>query len=428
MTRFDVVIQGFKLNGAEPLSRVLERVLGCSVDEAKALGKRFPSVVRRELEPAQATALAEVLRAAGARIELVESGSAPTAAVAAAAQAVSAEQAAPRRESAAGKYLLGTLKIMLSGPPPRPPEAKPAVLSADVAPSARGSVPVPKRESLVGKYVMGTLRIALNGPPPPPEPVAAKPEPAGPAPTHEVGVLDDVLNPTGGGAALEIDEGALHARNYVSGGRADVQRPSLMMRMVDIPARVVRRARAKDPEEEAQVSQRARWLIPALVACGAILIVGASVTAVSHPSGGSRVEAQSVGSANGNEALPPGEQQQGDEKTSSQDEGGANHPLLRIAPKPMEASLASILRRQIPGTSGVAIEWPAGEKPEGSVQCMVVSGTSSQREERVAALLNTGKRISVSPTVASQMRDHSEVLRAADNSPNAQYTMLCLQN
>jgi hypothetical protein len=94
----------------------------------------------------------------------------------------------------------------------------------------------------------------------------------------------------------------------------------------------------------------------------------------------------------------------------------------------MEAALASIMRKRVPGTHAVSIDWPEGQEPKEPVQCMLVEGSSVQREQRVRALLATGKRMTLTPLIESQLRDHEEVLRIALGDANAHFSSLCLVN
>ena len=86
------------------------------------------------------------------------------------------------------------------------------------------------------------------------------------------------------------------------------------------------------------------------------------------------------------------------------------------------------MRKRVPGVHAVSIDWPAGKELAEPVQCMLVAGSTSQRDERARALLTTGRRAPITPAMDGQLRDHGEVLRVALGDANAHFTPLCLAN
>jgi hypothetical protein len=419
MGGFDVVITGFKLNGRDTPARVLERVLGEPPDSAKALTRSFPAVVRRCLSPVEADPLVLALRAAGARVELRPTGSGP-------------EAAAPVRQSAAptARAMAG---LIASQPAPSGVPS-PAEQSFKLG-TLRIETPAAEKKT-TGKFILGTLKIMLKGPPAPPPPQpdfvitpaapAADPE----ALLHATGMRDDAFDDLGSQRPLELDTDALEQRsNFVSGGRRDAaHRPSLMNlvreSLVDIPLRVVRRSRATEPSTGLVSAPRVPYLWHGFVGVGIVIILCLSF-ALANKGDGEVAAAQ-----DGAPPPLPGAAAQTARTTQAIEEDAPKlHPILQLVPEPMEPALANILRKQVAGTHSVRIDWGEDGPPEDDrVSCVVVSGSAVQREERVRALLATGRRYPTTPSLESQMRDHMEVLRMADNDAKAQYTPLCLGN
>jgi hypothetical protein len=67
----DVVLTGFRLNTGEPPAKVLERVLGLEPAKARAATQRFPVILARTSQE-RADQLAEILREAGAMVDVRE--------------------------------------------------------------------------------------------------------------------------------------------------------------------------------------------------------------------------------------------------------------------------------------------------------------------------------------------------------------------
>ena len=160
MAGHDVVVSGFRLNGAESPAKVLERVLRCSGEQARALSKRFPVTVQGELSRAAADSLAAQLREAGARVEVREVAS----------PALAQAPVDGAQPESAGR-------APIAPPEPVGPLAAPPVESPAASPDTtfkvgtlRIQVPAKARDSLAGRYLIGTLKILLpaGGPPPPP--------------------------------------------------------------------------------------------------------------------------------------------------------------------------------------------------------------------------------------------------------------------
>jgi hypothetical protein len=419
----DVVILGFRLNGPEAPAKALERLLRVSAGDARAMAKRFPCMAGADLAEAEAEALADQLRAVGARVEV---------------RSRTKQPAQPEREPIAD---LG--RAPMEPPAPVNPVAHIRLPEAPAAPVAetfqlgplRLSVPGKARESLAGKYLLGTLRILLpqGGPPPPAAqapgvapPVAELPQP-GASDLYETGMRDDVLGGLGEGAALELDEAARDGARYVSGGRA--QRPSLMMRvgksLADMPSNLVRRRVAGPGRSRFRGIRRSQLLVPSLGG-GVLALLAWLLFGALAQSDGARVEAQQ-GSAMGEpaRAMVGAAERSGE---STERPSAELHPMLKLAPEAMQGSLAAILRKQVKGVSSVAIDWPEGQEPKPTVRCMLVAGTSNERAERVRALLATGKSVEITPMMANQLRDHAEVLRTVSGESNAHHTPLCLTN
>jgi hypothetical protein len=429
MGGFDVVITGFKLNGRESAAKVLERVLGEQPDSAKALAKTFPSVVRHALAPAEADAVVLALRAAGARVELRAAGTA--------APAAQPAPLAPTASAMAG----------LIAAQPRPASVPVPAQQGVQLGAARIAEPAREEKKSTGKFILGTLKILLNGPPPPPpqQPaVVIKPAPE-PALTademlHATGMRDEAFDDVGTQQPLELDTEALQARaNYVSGGRKEQKeqpaRPSLLDIMADIPLRVVRRAKpqeevAVEPGALASLESRHPYIWHAFVGVGLLVCLVLSLAIIyKEPA---RHEVAHAAAKGGPEVLTPEEQKaKQDAKLGPEmeQEAPALHPILQIAPKPMEPALAGILRKQVNGTQAVRIDWGDAGPPQGErVSCMVISGNAMQQRERARTLLATGRRYPMTPLLEKQMRDHMEVMRLADGDPKARYTPLCISN
>jgi hypothetical protein len=247
---------------------------------------------------------------------------------------------------------------------------------------------------------------------------------------YDSGLHDDVLDAPGANVALELDTDALQTgARYVSGGRAE-QRPSLMMRMrasiLEAPSNLVRRKRA--PKRSA-LPFRGLWRSPLMVPA----LLGGLLTLGVHAALGSAEDVEAArpdtvtGTALGEQPSAPASEASPSD-AQAVESAPALHPILQLAPKPMEGALASILRKRVPGTHAVTIDWPEGQEPKESVQCMLVDGSTAQREQRVRALLATGKRMTVTPFIESQLRDHEEVLRIALGNANAHFASLCLVN
>jgi hypothetical protein len=69
----DVVLTGFRLNAGEPPAKVLERVLGLEPAKARAATQRFPVILARTSQE-RADQLADLLREAGAMVDVREVG------------------------------------------------------------------------------------------------------------------------------------------------------------------------------------------------------------------------------------------------------------------------------------------------------------------------------------------------------------------
>ena len=436
MAGHDVVVSGFRLNGAESPAKVLERVLRCSGEQARALSKRFPVTVQGELSRAAADSLAAQLREAGARVEVREVAS----------PALAQTPVDGAQPESAGRAPIAPPEPVgpLAAPPVESPAASPDT-SFKVG-TLRIQVPAKARDSLAGKYLIGTLKILLpaGGPPPPP---AAAPAPAMLPPSapggelanpYGAGVRDSVLDDPSSAAALELDTDALQqGGRYVSGGRAQ-QRPSLMMRvrrsLADMPSNLVLRRR---PSKRTGMPSRGLWRSrPMLLALlgGLLVLVGHGVLGSVSEADGAPLDAQR-GTALGEQAATKPAAKSADEGTTgAQAEEAADepqpalNPLLQLAPKPMEAALAAIMRKRIPGVHAVGIDWPEGQEPKEPLSCMLVEGNTAQRAARVHTLLTTGRRAALTPMIESQLRDHAEVLRVALGSANAQFASLCLRN
>jgi hypothetical protein len=433
MVGHDVVVLGFRLNGAEPPAKALERVLRCSSDDARALSKRFPATVRARASVLDAEALATQLREVGARVEVRVSG---------------AGCREPADLQGRGERADGSERMPIA--PPEPVGPLPVVQAAPAAPAEpdmtfkvgtlRIQLPARARDSLAGKYLIGTLKILLpaGGPPPPP---AAAPAPAaqpvetatsGAANLYETGVRDDVLDDPASATALELDTDALQrGGRYVSGGRA--QRPSLMMRvrasLVDMPSNLVRRRRtAKRSGRPFRGLWRSSLVLPSLL--GGLLVLVLHLL-FGSPSEADRARVQ----LDAQQGTARGEAEQAQDQVAGAEAGEPGeesqpplNPLLKLAPEPMEAPLAAIMRKRVPGVHTVAIEWPEGEEPKEPLSCMLVEGSTAQRDKRVHELLTTGQRVALTAVLETQLRDHAEVLRIAVGNANAHFTPLCLRN
>ena len=69
-----------------------------------------------------------------------------------------------------------------------------------------------------------------------------------------------------------------------------------------------------------------------------------------------------------------------------------------------------------------------GETPASEAQCMLISGTNPERQERERQLRMTGKALSLPALVDDQLREHAEVMRLATGKEGAKFTSLCLLN
>ena len=172
---FEVVVLSFKLNGAESPVRALERVLACDAEHARTYTKQFPSVVRRGLGQAEAERTADMLRAAGARVEVR-----PVARDEEEEHASRAPLTPPSPVGPAQLALAPLVITQVAAPVAAPVPSE--TLAAPVAdPGFRlGTLrislePKPKEEDT--GWRLGTLRIQLTQKPAPPAP-AARPAPA----------------------------------------------------------------------------------------------------------------------------------------------------------------------------------------------------------------------------------------------------------
>jgi hypothetical protein len=445
MVEHDVVVLGFRLNGVEPPAKALERILRCTSEDARTLSKRFPVTVRSAVPSPEAEALASELRQAGARVE-----------VRAVAQAPFPAEPSPAVSPAEPNHALAPSPAGVENHEARapivPPEpvgaASVAEVADDPAPAdltfklgtLRIHVPAKARDSLPGRYLLGTLKIVL--------PAGGVPQPKATTPStapavaaadgaahglYDTGLHDDVLDAPGAHVPLELDADALQTgARYVSGGRAG-QRPSLMMRMRATirraPSNLVRPTRA---HKRSGLPFRGLWrsplMLPALFGALFMLVVHAALGSANDGEGArpDAVKGTAVGEHTEGASAPAAAAPEND--AQAEESAPPLHPILRLAPKPMEAALASIMRKRVPGTHAVSIDWPEGQEPKESVQCMLVEGSTAQREQRVHALLATGKRMTLTPLIESQLRDHEEVLRIALGDANAHFSSLCLVN
>jgi hypothetical protein len=155
----------------------------------------------------------------------------------------------------------------------------------------------------------------------------------------------------------------------------------------------------------------------------------AGETRLSEPSGNERLSKPS-----GNERLskPSGNDKQLDDVGLAPDLGekkasGAapSHPLVRLSPKAMEGSIASILRTRFRGLHKVAIKWDEATKPEGHVECMLLEEAEAANLKELAS---TGTLIEIPSYVREQLQDHIVVLRTANADQSAGYLPVCLAN
>ncbi len=132
--QYDVVVESFRLNAAEPPAKVLARAVGVSPEEAKALLRRFPALVATRVDHALAERMADELRASGANVAVRRW--APVAAPAAPAPVQTAQvgraPTAPTPVAVAPRSLDATRPVVAASRPVAPPVATPPRADAAV--------------------------------------------------------------------------------------------------------------------------------------------------------------------------------------------------------------------------------------------------------------------------------------------------------
>jgi hypothetical protein len=108
---YDVILMGFRLNSGEPPAQVLERVLGLDAAKAKLATQRFPVILTRTTAE-KAERIAQVLRDAGASVELRENRDAQV------SQAAAQPPAAPPPPPGAARPLPDLPPVPKLAPPP----------------------------------------------------------------------------------------------------------------------------------------------------------------------------------------------------------------------------------------------------------------------------------------------------------------------
>ncbi len=418
MDRRDVVITGFRLNANEQPTKVLQRVLGMEESQARELSKRFPCIVRADEAWTEAERLMLALRDAGAYAHLREP-SARSELPARAASSVPPAELAPLPKEEWGtpptlfsspvteeparvsRYSLGELEIVA-------PKSQPApAIKSQPAPAIK-SQPAPAIKSQPAPAIKSQPAPAIKSQPAP----AIKSQPA---PAQDIGMEAGGLRMLGdsfqdemdGGHSFELDERALgHQTNRVQTqprGNALIAAPPRKRRGLFATLLL--------PLVFAQASiPHALALTGVAAASGAAVYLARTAQLGSGQNKGKQLDDADLAADPGSEKI---ERKQ------------ATHPLVRMAPKAMEGSIASILRARIRGVHKVSIKWAEGTRPEGNVECMLLEQAEAANLKELAS---TGSVVEVPPAVRDQLRDHILVLRTANADPDAGYLPICLAN
>ncbi len=306
-------------------------------------------------------------------------------------------------------YQLGELVVVPTNSRPAPeigaplgePVAEPVRIQGQPVAAATGlpaATPVAGRSQPAPASVAGRSQPAPTG-------TAVRSQPA---PEVEAGAMqmfeDPFGSPDGPGPALDIDESALSDRS------ARVQssfRPN---------AHVVATGTGRRGLIATLLWPVAliwHYAVPALALTGVAAIAGAAVYLIKDK-------------ARNDTGLTPTDEApalDATERPSEPEE--ATHPLLRVTPRAMEPSVASILRVRMAGVHKVLVTWPADQRPEGVTECMLVEeGQAAQLKE----LASTGRHLDPPADVVEQLAQHMEALQAAQNRPGVTFTPVCLAN
>lgn len=451
---FDVVITGFRSRSGQTPAAVLEDLFGFEPDKARSLVRSFPSAVIQGTTEAHAQIAAEQLREAGAEVEirarqkpaaLSLNQAADMAKVG--AKLLEASPAHAQAQAPASRKVFSTVamknieadlnKFELEGFGPMFKEQAKAASASAFDPKgspasafdALDALPFEKplaapAKKAAAKAELPDVDSLFEAPPP------KQVDRGGFGDDADGGGLDDLFRRPG-------DEFRSPGSSKGSGrpsSELKAKRPSAQQKGWDTP----RQGKGGSGGESKGWDSPSKGVDQGANAAGAagaegakaaggaamkaiVAKVAAGVAAVSIAAGASAAVLSS------REAAAEAKQAQAAAVKQADGKAGGRvtklHPAIKLAPAALENSFAGVLRKRVPNTFTVVVEW---EGAPDDMQCMLVKKHKAKHAERMVALEQTGKRLEVPPEGQEQLKEHIEGMKAANGTSKAEYEGVCL--